>query len=145
MLTRSSHISENGCARSDRPHFSIYSPSVTTQYADVDNPTISAEQASPAEGPDLPTPGEGDANPAPDTDHRSSQEPEKAKEEAKSTEKPADPLRWFGILVPPALRTAQSTFVSAVEGPIPQLATIVKDLRTQEIEIGRVKKQIKKM
>jgi hypothetical protein len=56
-----------------------------------------------------------------------------------------DPLRWFGILVPPALRSAQSNFVSVVEGAIPQLATLAKDLRSQEIEIGRVKKQIKKM
>ena len=59
--------------------------------------------------------------------------------------KVADPLRWFGILVPPALRTAQTTFTSAVEGPIPQLATIARDLRTQEIEIGRVRKQLKKL
>lgn len=55
------------------------------------------------------------------------------------------PLRWFGILVPPALRTAQSTFASAVEGPIPQLASLVKDLRKQEVDIARLRKQIKKL
>jgi hypothetical protein len=66
-------------------------------------------------------------------------------EEEKKGEKSIDPLRWFGILVPPALRTAQTTFVGAVEGPIPQLATIARDMKTQEIEIGRVKKQIKKL
>jgi hypothetical protein len=67
------------------------------------------------------------------------------KDQKKKSEKSTDPLRWFGILVPPALRTAQTTFVETVEGPIPQLATIARDMKTQEIEIGRVKKQIKKL
>ena len=67
------------------------------------------------------------------------------KEKEKGSEKSTDPLRWFGILVPPALRTAQTTFVGAVEGPIPQLATIARDMKMQEVEIGRVKKQIRKM
>lgn len=56
-----------------------------------------------------------------------------------------DPLRWFGILVPPALRSAQSSFTTAVGEFVPQLATIARDLRSQEIEIGRVRKQIKKL
>lgn len=63
----------------------------------------------------------------------------------KASTKVKDPIRWFGILVPPALRTAQQTFTSAFEGPIPQLAAISRDLRNQEIEIGRVRKQIKKL
>ncbi|KAH4127785.1 hypothetical protein HBI25_003070 [Parastagonospora nodorum] len=66
----------------------------------------------------------------------------------KESEKPAkivDPLRWFGILVPPALRSAQSSFVAAVEGPVPQLMDVARELRNQEIEIGRVRKQIKKL
>jgi hypothetical protein len=65
--------------------------------------------------------------------------------ESKTMAKPIDPLRWFGILVPPALRSAQSSFVSVVEGPIPQLANVARELRSQEIEIGRVRKQIKKL
>ncbi|CAI6336879.1 unnamed protein product [Periconia digitata] len=56
-----------------------------------------------------------------------------------------DPIRWFGILVPSALRSAQSNFVSAVDGPLPQIATLSKDLRQQEIEIGRLRKQLKKI
>lgn len=70
---------------------------------------------------------------------------ESTPEPTKDSSKFVDPLRWFGILVPPALRTAQSTFTSAVEGPILQLATIARDLRTQEMEIGRMRKQIKKL
>lgn len=72
-------------------------------------------------------------------------EPSTSFKDSKKTTKIVDPLRWFGILVPPTLRSAQSGFVSAVDGPIPQLATVVRDLRSQEIEIGRVKKQIKKL
>lgn len=56
-----------------------------------------------------------------------------------------DPLRWFGILVPSSLRSAQSSFLSAVEGPVPQIATLSKDLRQQEMEIGRMRKQLKKL
>lgn len=71
-----------------------------------------------------------------------SDEPEKA---SKETQKNTDPIRWFGILVPPALRSAQADFITAVEGPIPQLTNIARDLRNQEIEIGRIRKQIKKL
>ncbi|PVH92829.1 hypothetical protein DM02DRAFT_662574 [Periconia macrospinosa] len=58
---------------------------------------------------------------------------------------PRDPLRWFGILVPSALRSAQSYFVSAVEGPLSQIANLSKELRQQEMEIGRLRKQLKKL
>ncbi|KAL1612119.1 hypothetical protein SLS60_000342 [Paraconiothyrium brasiliense] len=56
-----------------------------------------------------------------------------------------DPIRWFGVLVPPALRSAQASFVSAVEGPVVEIPNLVKELRQQEIEIGRIRKQIKKL
>jgi hypothetical protein len=144
VLTQSSHIAEHGSAKSDQPYFSVYSPFTNTQHSDSDNTPNSTEQAKEAQGSDLPKPKEDDAKSTPDPNSQSSQNSEKTKEETNSTEKPADPLRWFGILVPPALRTAQLTFVSAVEGPIPQLVTILRDLRTQEIEIGRIRKQIKK-
>ena len=74
----------------------------------------------------------------------SPQEAATEKQPETESKKSTDPLRWFGILVPPALRSAQSTFSTAVDGPVPQLATVARRLRTQEIEIGRVRKQIKK-
>ncbi|KAF2703899.1 hypothetical protein K504DRAFT_166217 [Pleomassaria siparia CBS 279.74] len=55
------------------------------------------------------------------------------------------PLRWFGILVPPALKAAQGSFTCAVEGPVPHVASLVKKLRKQEMDIGRLRKQIKKV
>lgn len=56
-----------------------------------------------------------------------------------------DPIRWFGVLVPPALHSAKSSFVSAVEGPVAHLATLAMDLRKLEMDIGRLRKQIKKL
>eukprot|EP00918_Siedleckia_nematoides_P027596 GHVU01059493.1.p1 GENE.GHVU01059493.1~~GHVU01059493.1.p1 ORF type:complete len:110 (-),score=8.45 GHVU01059493.1:117-446(-) len=56
-----------------------------------------------------------------------------------------DPIRWFGILVPPALRAAQSFFVSSVEDSVPRLIELGRDLRVQEIRIGRLQKQIARM
>jgi hypothetical protein len=64
---------------------------------------------------------------------------------AKESRTLADPIRWFGILVPPALRAAQASFVSGVEGSIPQLATLAAQLRRQGVDIGRLRKQIKKL
>lgn len=74
-----------------------------------------------------------------------SEKPPEDPKESKKASRAVDPLRWFGILVPPALRSAQSSFAGAVEGSVPRLVTIARDLRSQEIEIGRVRKQIKKL
>jgi len=48
-------------------------------------------------------------------------------EEQTPTIDPRDPIRWFGILVPPALRQAQSEFTLSVQTIIPQLTTTVQD------------------
>ncbi|EOD44666.1 hypothetical protein UCRNP2_8619 [Neofusicoccum parvum UCRNP2] len=58
--------------------------------------------------------------------------------------RPDDPIRWFGILVPPALRCAQSSFVRAVEGPVPRIVGLAAELRELEIEVGRARKAIRK-
>lgn len=74
----------------------------------------------------------------------SNDEKQENKEPAQA-QKSADPIRWFGILVPQSLRAAQASFVSSIEGPIPALVNIARNLRSQEIEIGRVRKAIKKL
>ncbi|KAL8655520.1 MAG: hypothetical protein Q9210_000826 [Variospora velana] len=56
----------------------------------------------------------------------------------------SDPLKWFGILVPPALRACQSSFKHAVEGLIPSLANISNEMKSLEIEIRRTRKKIRK-
>ncbi|KNG45846.1 histone-fold containing protein [Stemphylium lycopersici] len=146
---RKVRIAEHGRLTTDRPHFSIYTLDTSDQKEDAKD-TKPSDRASPPsteeEEEEAPAASAGeDTNTTWEPERETSPEPEETKEKSKAIEKPTNPLKWFGILVPPALRTAQSTFVEAVEGPIPQLATIARDMRAQEIEIGRVRKQIKKL
>lgn len=55
-----------------------------------------------------------------------------------------DPLDWFGILIPPALRTSQGNFKDAVSGLLPALASISKEMREVEIEVRRARKRLRK-
>lgn len=55
-----------------------------------------------------------------------------------------DPLDWYGILVPPALRTTQRNFKDAVANLVPALASISKEMREVEIEVRRARKRIQK-
>ncbi|KAF1838518.1 hypothetical protein BDW02DRAFT_564880 [Decorospora gaudefroyi] len=148
---RKVHVSETGCPKRHRPHFSVQSDEVARQGVHVSDAEVKEYQRE-VEGKgsmfyhtEVPSEPEAQAKAGQDANDESTQEQKEPGKPAKADEKSADPLRWFGILVPPALRSAQSTFVGAVEGPIPQLATIARDLRTQEMEIGRVKKMIYKL
>ncbi|OJD37365.1 uncharacterized protein BKCO1_700050 [Diplodia corticola] len=71
---------------------------------------------------------------------------DEAQEKEGASRKPRvdDPIRWFGILVPPALRNAQGRFIQAVEGPVPKLVNVAAGMRELEIEIGRARKAIRK-
>ncbi|KAL8862287.1 MAG: hypothetical protein Q9178_001296 [Gyalolechia marmorata] len=57
----------------------------------------------------------------------------------------SDPLKWFGILVPPALRASQNSFKNAVTEKITLLANLSNEMRSMEIEIRRIRKKIKKL
>ncbi|OJD27170.1 hypothetical protein ACJ73_01441 [Blastomyces percursus] len=46
-----------------------------------------------------------------------------------------NPLNWFGILVPPALRNAQQSFCTALEGPITTLAGVITEMHEVEREV----------
>jgi hypothetical protein len=50
----------------------------------------------------------------------------------------------FGILVPAALRSAQSSAVTMVEKVIPQLASVDAEMREMEIRIRRARKYYKR-
>jgi hypothetical protein len=50
----------------------------------------------------------------------------------------------FGILVPPALRSAQSSSITMVERVIPQLASVDAEMREMEIRIRRARKYYKR-
>ena len=55
-----------------------------------------------------------------------------------------DPLKWFGILVPPALRSSQGNFKEAVTDAIPALATVSREMKELEIEVRRTRKRLRK-
>ncbi|KAI1417660.1 hypothetical protein F5Y13DRAFT_60915 [Hypoxylon sp. FL1857] len=65
----------------------------------------------------------------------------------KGTESPSqkakgkDPLRWFGLLTPMALRQAQAQSVEAVEQVIPKLVSVNAQMAQIEIEVRRARKK----
>lgn len=68
--------------------------------------------------------------------------PREADEESKSIR---DPLHWFGVLIPPALRASQSHFKNATMENIPALVSLEKELSEVEIEVRRTRKRLKKV
>lgn len=73
-----------------------------------------------------------DAEPA-----ESDKENEPEKETRKKRPKPlklyrSDPIYWFGILIPPALREAQQSFIEAVQSPVPRLVSVAAEMRHLE-------------
>ncbi|THY44475.1 hypothetical protein D6C97_08915 [Aureobasidium pullulans] len=90
------------------------------------------------------------STPPPGTEEKLSEEQE---EQAKSKttshqdeaqKKTRDPLHWYGILVPPALRASQKSFISAVESPLIEAANSAQALRLVAVEIRKLRKDIKK-
>ena len=51
-----------------------------------------------------------------------------------------NPLNWYGILVSPSLRQAQSYFTATVEGPIPTLLNILAQMAELETQIEDVRR-----
>jgi hypothetical protein len=68
-------------------------------------------------------------------------EQQKQKQKPKSKDKATDPLRWFGILTPLALRQAQVQAIKAVEEIIPRLATLSVEMAAVELEVRRARKR----
>jgi len=56
-----------------------------------------------------------------------------------------DPIHWFGLLVPSALRSSQTIFVRAVEENIPEILRLDMELKQAEIDVRRTRKQISKL
>ncbi|KAK0709063.1 hypothetical protein B0T26DRAFT_678536 [Lasiosphaeria miniovina] len=59
----------------------------------------------------------------------------------KKKPKPHDPLRWFGVLTPMALRAAQGQAVEAVHDLVPRLATVSAEMAGVEVEVRRTRKK----
>ncbi|KKO98423.1 hypothetical protein THAR02_09466 [Trichoderma harzianum] len=87
------------------------------------------------------TQANSEANPE-DEQSPEDQSEEKEKEEKMKTKKATyNPLRWFGILAPAPLRTAQTLSIQAVEEVIPRLISVNTEMEHVEIEIRRARKK----
>ncbi|KAK3711897.1 hypothetical protein LTR37_009415 [Vermiconidia calcicola] len=95
--------------------------------------TPEPESKAPEHGPNA-----SKDNPNPDT---------KDGESSKPKSKPsleADPLRWFGILIPPALRVSQASFATAVDEVVAESVNAAKRMRECEVEIRKVRKEVRR-
>ncbi|KAL5085736.1 hypothetical protein Trisim1_009949 [Trichoderma cf. simile WF8] len=70
-----------------------------------------------------------------------SEDKEKEEEKIKTKKATNNPLRWFGILAPAPLRTAQTLSIQAVEEVIPRLISVNAKMEHVEIEIRRARKK----
>ena len=54
-----------------------------------------------------------------------------------------DPLRWYGLLIPPALRQSQASFGQVVKGLVPRLLNVTRELEVlgARIEETRARKE----
>ena len=57
----------------------------------------------------------------------------------------SDPLRWFGIFIPSALRSAQASFSSAVGDAVADAVNSAKGMRECEVEIRKSRKEIRRV
>ena len=65
-------------------------------------------------------------------------------EDLKTEIEPRDPLNWFGIFVPPALKASQTSFRTAVIDDVAELTSLDREMREIEIEIRRTRKKLRK-
>ncbi|BCR91587.1 uncharacterized protein ACHE_70430A [Aspergillus chevalieri] len=54
----------------------------------------------------------------------------------------SDPITWYGILVPPSLRSAQKSFTEAVNEHLSELANVIVEMRAFEKKIEEVRNRL---
>ncbi|KAF8436148.1 hypothetical protein BGX38DRAFT_1214828 [Terfezia claveryi] len=79
---------------------------------------------------------------APKTDTQPDDEEEEPSAPPPIKKDPRDPLKWFGIFVPPVLKVAQLRFSDALN-QLPYLVTVLRNLDWHEEEIRKLEKQVK--
>ncbi|PYH33044.1 uncharacterized protein BO87DRAFT_407687 [Aspergillus neoniger CBS 115656] len=122
--------------------------SVTVQHSEDESDTDEKPE-SDADSPEenRPQHEEGDTqagelsttSETPQTDPDADDKPKRSK---KKKFRSSDPIHWYGILVPPYLRSAQKSFTEAVESRLPRLASVVVEMRTVEKEVHRVRSEL---
>ncbi|KAJ5967366.1 hypothetical protein N7501_003614 [Penicillium viridicatum] len=54
----------------------------------------------------------------------------------------ADPIHWYGILVPQSLRRAQDSFANAIDNQVPDLASTTVEMRALEQQISQLRARL---
>ena len=67
---------------------------------------------------------------------------EKSTKQKKKIFRSDDPISWYGILVPSSLRNAQRSFTGAVDGDIPEIVTVIYEMRYMENRIYDLRREI---
>ncbi|KAI2636439.1 hypothetical protein GGS26DRAFT_495135 [Hypomontagnella submonticulosa] len=122
---------------------------VTSNDQDVPVFTVTARDAgsTPSQVPDT---GKGTAsedgtqNSREKVDEKEEKEKDEEAEQAERKKKQPqrkDPLRWFGLLTPMALRQAQAQSIEAIEKVIPKLVSVNSQMAQIEIEVRRARKK----
>ncbi|EFX03225.1 hypothetical protein CMQ_3154 [Grosmannia clavigera kw1407] len=75
------------------------------------------------------------------TDKAGNEAGETGKKAAKVVRPLRDPLQWFGMLTPMALRLAQKEAIEAVDSIVPRLASVNAEMAAVEIEVRRARKK----
>ena len=106
--------------------------------------TGSAEQADYDDTPDHSSTGASSTPPISSPTPTKRDSSSKASTEAKAKRPPShrDPLNWYGILVPQALRQAQACFTAGVETSIPQLLNTSAAMRELETSISKLRVEL---
>ncbi|GAW24329.1 hypothetical protein ANO14919_139130 [Xylariales sp. No.14919] len=147
--------------------FAVINPAATVKDSEADieasnlNPPPSSETEAEAESvgqaaikptnieaPSVPNPSSGtgidaqrERNARAPVGECTDSPPPMAKNGTAASQKPNDPLRWFGLLAPMPLREAQAQGVRAVEQVIPRLASLNAEMAAVEIEVRRARKR----
>ncbi|RDH31378.1 hypothetical protein BDQ94DRAFT_147305 [Aspergillus welwitschiae] len=121
---------------------------VTVQHPEDESETDEKPE-SDADSPEEDRPqreeGDGQAGELSTTSESPQEEPDvdaKPKRSRKKKFRSSDPIHWYGILVPPYLRSAQKSFTEAVESRLPQLASVIVEMRIVEKEVNRVRSKL---
>jgi hypothetical protein len=127
---------------------SLSSKETSKAEEDHSSPDIAKESNEPLPA-QLPTPF---STLEPETKTKSTEEQSEQKDQPDTEGSPKskvnfkDPIRQFGILIPPALRSAQKSFSTAVLGPeaLSRAVTAARGMREVEVEIRRARKMVRK-
>ncbi|KIH91854.1 hypothetical protein SPBR_02040 [Sporothrix brasiliensis 5110] len=78
---------------------------------------------------------------AEDADNTTTRPMSRKSNQTKKPSGPRDPLQWFGVLTPMALRQAQQEAIEVIDNIVPRLAALSAEMAAVEIEVRRARKK----